>query len=393
MIEADDLGGQMRLTVNQGCEVKEILLNNLKGVVNDIRSMLVPTHKEYERVGVIKLALDEDPMEGVLLSLACKGRLLYDELKYHLGNILDDVTRIQIVSRSIVFCPLEYVYDGPPPEMEAKVCPNAEENLPKGKCDTCSHKDSAKWVCPLHFWGYQKIIERHAASRDGSRTGIPQQGKLFSPTCTPFGALRPVILAASEKAFNYSEGATGRKDLISALSSLDNNVAPETAENWDAWRTGVAKKGESHPKVLVIIPHSDKGEGQKKIDALEIGEGHLLGKHLIDVDLIGTDAIPHLLLLLGCSTAEANEVFVSYPEKFHRAGADIVIATLSGILGMDAVPITTQLAKLLMEKISLQGEVALAELMRDIRRKLLAEGHPGVLGLVSFGDADWRFGG
>lgn len=35
----------------------------------------------------------------------------------------------------------------------------------------------------------------------------------------------------------------------------------------------------------------------------------------------------------------------------------------------------------------------LRDLRRDLRRELLAGGHPGVFGLVGFGDADWVFGG
>ena len=55
--------------------------------------------------------------------------------------------------------------------------------------------------------------------------------------------------------------------------------------------------------------------------------------------------------------------------------------------------IGTRIADLLADHLSSGQEVTFGELLRDLRRGLLAEGHPGVLGLVGFGDADWVFGG
>ncbi|HEX9872292.1 MAG TPA: hypothetical protein VGC99_27585 [Candidatus Tectomicrobia bacterium] len=88
-----------------------------------------------------------------------------------------------------------------------------------------------------------------------------------------------------------------------------------------------------------------------------------------------------------------TETFAPFPELFRDAGADIIIAPLAPILGADAVPIATRIAQLLAQYGSGGKEVAFGELLRTVRQELLAEGHPGVLGLVGFGDADWAFGG
>ena len=129
------------------------------------------------------------------------------------------------------------------------------------------------------------------------------------------------------------------------------------------------------------------------MDALEIADKKWLKKDQVLDDVVGPKEAVQLLLLLGCGAAQVTGSFAPFPLKFHDAGADIVIAPLEAILGADAVPIGTRIADLLADHLSSGQEVTFGELLRDLRRGLLAEGHPGVLGLVGFGDADWVFGG
>jgi hypothetical protein len=199
-----------------------------------------------------------------------------------------------------------------------------------------------------------------------------------------------VLFAASQRAFDFGDGDAWRKRVIEALGRLGKGLPPGEAQDWDIWRK-LVDKTHPYPKMLVLLPHSDTVPID--IDVLEIGANELLAKDEIDVNLIGKEEIPQLLLLLGCSTAAVTEAFAPYPELFHRAGADIIIAPLAPILGADAAPIAERLAELLADRMALGREVAFGELLRDIRRELLAKGHPGALGLVGFGDADWRFGG
>ena len=39
-----------------------------------------------------------------------------------------------------------------------------------------------------------------------------------------------------------------------------------------------------------------------------------------------------------------------------------------------------------------QPQIVFGDLLRGVRQQLLADGYPGVLGVVAFGDADWIFG-
>jgi hypothetical protein len=133
------------------------------------------------------------------------------------------------------------------------------------------------------------------------------------------------------------------------------------------------------------------------IELLEIGKGEKNEEKLLKTailpDVVGAVETPQLLLLLGCAVAQVNTDFAPYPEKFPEAGADIIIAPLAPNLGADAAPIACRISELLGEWMAKQHEITFGELLKQIRCDLLAKGHPGVLGLVSFGDADWIFGG
>ena len=103
-------------------------------------------------------------------------------------------------------------------------------------------------------------------------------------------------------------------------------------------------------------------------------------------------ARPQLLLLLGCSAADVTENFQPYPERFRDAGVSIVVAPVAPIRGKDAVPIAKQMAKRLADCLAKSEATTFGELMPLLRRELLLAGHPGVMGVVGFGDGDWLLG-
>ena len=157
------------------------------------------------------------------------------------------------------------------------------------------------------------------------------------------------------------------------------------ASDWKQWRALVAKQ----PNLLILLAHTDDVGSP----VLEIGDGELLGRQQIVPDLIGPAGQPRLLILLGCSAADVTENFQPYPERFHKAGINIVVAPVAPIRGADAVPIAKRLAQLLAENLGKPEATAFGELMPLLRRRLLLDGHPGVMGIVGFGDGDWLLGG
>jgi hypothetical protein len=396
LIAADDFGSQLRLTVNHDGTATEVFLSGVQEPIAKIRRIVEQGANRLPDT----LPLDDERMRRVLRSLVSHGKLLYDDLKAALGKSVDDFTRIQLITRGTAFFPVEYVYDGPALELSATVCDDAPTALVRGSCDDCSHKEARDTICPLHFWGFTRVIERHAGDDvEGAArpAGVPAAGTaaqrpLPSPTRTPFGAVRPVLFAASDRAFNFTDGAAWRTRLVDALHRLGDGAQPGEARTWDAWRAMIGAAG-PRPKVLVLLPHATPARELFDVDALEIGAAAQLAKDQIGPDIIGDVEAPQLLLLLGCSTADVTEIFAPYPRLFRRAGADVIIASIAPIRGADAAPIAERIADLLTDQLSQGKEVAFGELLLDVRRQLLAGGHPGVLGLVGFGDGDWRFGG
>ena len=123
------------------------------------------------------------------------------------------------------------------------------------------------------------------------------------------------------------------------------------------------------------------------------GIGKILGRQEISAKLSGAAGEPQLLLLLGCSAADVSENFQPYPECFRDAGVSIVLAPVAPIRGKDAVPIAKQLAERLAERLAESEPTSFGEIMPLLRRELLLAGHPGVMGIVGFGDGDWLLGG
>lgn len=384
-IVADDLGGPLRLTISRNGESRSESLDDMQPVIKNIRNTVMEVTR---RTGDTLDLMTSEELRKTLLSLAYHGNMLYQHLHKQFGELIEDIERIQIITFGKTILLIEYVYGGPGFKLNAQVCPNAPQALAENICDQCEHRESQAHICPMKFWGLSKVIERHA----NSQTSPPQGEELKripTPARTPFGAVKPVIFAASDKAFDFTDGDTWKNRLIDSLGRLGAGNPPGIAQDWSGWRDLIVQTSPD-PKLLILLAHSDTV--LSGIDILEIGDDQL-PKNMIEKDLVGADEIPQLLLLLGCATAQVTENFAPYPELFHDKGADIILAPLAPILGADAAPIACRISELLAEWTAKGQEIAFGELLKQIRRDLLAQGHPGVLGLVSFGDADWIFGG
>ena len=156
--------------------------------------------------------------------------------------------------------------------------------------------------------------------------------------------------------------------------------------DWNQWRTAAQSK----PDMLVLVAHTDVVD---ETPVLEIGAGKILGRHEISAKVSGAAGEPQILLLLGCSAADVTENFQPYPECFRDAGVSIVLAPVAPIRGKDAVPIAKRIAQRLADRLAQAEPTSFGELMPLLRRELLIAGHPGVMGLVGFGDGDWLIRG
>jgi hypothetical protein len=241
----------------------------------------------------------------------------------------------------------------------------------------------------MHFWGFRRLIERNGALRPtGSAAATAPETPVSTPSRRPYRKVGSLLFAASQRAFRYEKEPTAqtaeRAALVKALGVLGGTVTD--VADWDQWREAV----KARPDLLVLVTHTDLVD---ETPVLEIGDGDFLGKQEITPKLSGAAGAPQLLLLLGCSTADVTESFQPYPERFRDAGVSIVVAPVAPIRGKDAVPIAKQLAKRLADCLAKSEATTFGELLPLLRRELLLAGHPGVMGVVGFGDGDWLLGG
>jgi hypothetical protein len=396
-IQVSDVGGKLHLAIRHDGTDTSVQLDNLAAVISAIRDALANAAKVWDySIPILKQRVFPD----CLYALAANGSALQQHLRKKCGNDIDRWERIHLLTGTNEFFPLEYVYDGPPPDSDATVCPNILGALDHGSCehgvelsagtDACPNRLKKSFVCPLHFWGFRKLIERSGVERSAApgASRVLRLSPVSVPSKDAYGKVKAMLFAASNRAFMYVNNPAAQKReraaLVKALGELSGAVSE--AIDWDDWRNKV----KNNPNLLVLLVHTDMYRGTR---SLEIGDKKFLGYQEILADLSGTAPQPRLLILLGCSTANVTEDFEPYPQRFRDAGVSIVLAPVAPIRGADVVPIAKRIAQLLAERLANLEPTAFGELLPLLRRRMLRDGHPGVMGIVGFGDGDWLLGG
>ena len=336
--------------------------------------------------------LSKEGTRTLLLNLALHGSALLTRLQKHseMGHLFDQAKYIQIVMAHVdAFFPIEFIYDGEPPEDDAQVCRGkkkaATKALAEGVCCGAYKRDPTHTICPLRFWSTSKVIERHAHIPEHTRLSgqfqlrsarINSRERLLNP-------LQSAVVAASQEADTAVPDTV--KNLRADLDAVIHNAPVPLAADWDSLEKEVAS---ARPNLIVLLPHHLQEGG---FDQLEIGgvprkSMQIRQKYVISPK--DPDACP-IVLLIGCQTNAAKVDLEGFVPVFQDAGAVIVVSTIASILGRQAGPAAVAIAQEL-KKVEGKREATFGEVMLAVRRRLLAEGTPMVLGLTSYGDADWR---
>jgi hypothetical protein len=321
-------------------------------------------------------ALSELPrMEGVLGRLGSSGRLQVTSLHP------DDLT------------PLELVYEGPFPNKKAQLCPAL---LARRACDgTCIASEDV--VCGSQFWGIRHIIERrlfdeHATlelQKQGAIHAFQVEARADRPV---LNAVQTVLFGAADRAAAFDRGSftTTVQEIESMLTGANAQLVQ--VNGWEGWSQQVAARA---PQLLLLIGHTEPilgaieleiGEEQDSLAAAEIKHAHVR---------VGPPDSPNpgpIVLLFGCRTAVEEIPFSSFIAAFRRARASVIIGTLSTVLGRHMAPVAQRTLALLLERSTGAG-TSVGEVLRELRRALVADALPVGLALVSFGESDWRLGG
>ncbi|WP_219414254.1 hypothetical protein [Pseudonocardia nigra] len=329
-------------------------------------------------------ALDDPGTVELLGFLATRGALMRDVLvkDTHLAQVLSGSRYLQIVSaKADAFFPFELAYDFPPPDpnLPLTLCPEARAALTADDLEAgCPGAHGPGTVCPLGFWGLTRVIERHAFQPETQVSGAfllrgrPTRDRNRIP-------LGPAVLAASDKVDDFAAGSIDR--VVTSLKMAGGD--PRRVAVWEDWPAAVATR----PALLMLLPHTVFHDGHE-VFGLEIGSGaRRWAAQLID-GFVPQDR-PVIVTLLGCETARAGEVgYEFFPGILRRAGAEVVIATLTEVLGRHAAPVAERFVQELYTFCADEPH-GIGEVMVRLRRRLLADGVPMVLALAVFGDADW----
>lgn len=290
---------------------------------------------------------------------------------------------IQVVSaKADAYFPFEFAYDFPAPDRDARLCPDAIQALRTGDMySVCPGIHTEEVVCPLGFWGLHRVIERHAYQPE---TRITDAFMLRSAPTRTRGTIRlgRTVFAASARV-DAIEGSSIQQVADALHAVCDYTQVPD----WVQWRKAVA--AQPAPGLLMLLPHTTYLDDLHTY-ALEIGNNSIEYKnfHLC----LPPSEPPVLVTLLGCETATVGSLaYEQFPAEFRIAGAEVVIATLTQVLGRHAAPMASKLVAEIYRQCSTEAH-GMGEVMLIVRRKMVAEAILPVLALASFGDADWLIG-
>jgi hypothetical protein len=342
--------------------------------------------------------LTSEDTEALLRYLAFQGNALYELLMStpRAREHLERAGRIQVVTaREDALFPLELAYDDPAPVPEARLCPHAGRALaaasrrtergrePGGCTDGCpSGQDRETVVCPLAFWGLDRVIERQADATLKADVGVRATP---SPGADRLDIVGPALLAAHERVDAEVTGCTDMvRDALARVSAGGVNLAG----SWAEWRAHVSSDA---PTVLVLLPHCRKHADVDR-PLLEIGtDDQLVINNVNRTHVSGNDERSPIVLLIGCRTSVGDGELQTFPVKFLRNGAALVVGTVATVLGRHAGPVTARLLTALDRMATANGGAGarFGDALLEAKRELVAEGYPMALALTAHGDARW----
>lgn len=361
--------------------------------------------------------LDTPATVTLLCDLAKYGRILYRTLAADSQGNMQEIfstlsptdpkttQRIQIISaKSNTRLPMEFLYDRKAPaDSNGQLCPKAVEALEQDACfrDCPGMQEPEKHVCPMGFWGLSKIIERHTYNPLYTEKAVDGSFRFQSEPVEGRNHLeifRGVLFGASTKAdkieVRSADGKTvtvqpgGLSKVLSVLNTVTNSKDNKKVTSWKEWRDKI--KSAPSPTALLLLTHTEKSGS---VPALEIEEGVLVEMQSIEDDYVylRKEPDPPVVFLIGCETGAADIEFMNFVAQFRRGGAAIIVSTGAPIRGRHAVPVTLELLNQL-KQCSDQPTMSFGQVMRIVKQKMVAEGFPMVLTLMTYGDADWQIG-
>lgn len=378
--------GDAQITKSVGEQAALIPIGDLAPTVKWFDDQITDVANNWEKFE----RLDTKKSRDLLWACAVNGSELFNAIIA--GRAADDplvkAERVQVVSaRYGARFPMEFVYGRMAPLPEAPLCPEAAASLMRGRCDgKCpAGPDEEKVICPLGFWGLNRIIERHAydpqdikalSGADFAIQSEPVEGR------NRLNVLASAVVATSDNVDEVEKGSKQR--VIDALDAATRSQA-KTVSTWEEWVEEIDGRS---PSLLVLLPHTVR-EVLSRQQMLEISaDKRLLVANIQQKHVLGPGAKQSpVVLLMGCKTAAPDIAYESFVLKFRLKGAALVVGTGSTILGRHAARVAQEFIVAVAG--AGNGETPFGQVMLDVRRRMMADGLLMVLCLTSYGDTDW----
>ncbi len=324
----------------------------------------------------------------IIRSFAQVGFVLFEKLKEGQPDTsILKAERIQLITtKSGQDLPIEFAYEREMPDDDAKLCPKAVESLQNGKCSAdCPAGNESKFICPLAFWGLNRVIERHAYNADALKevkTDFALQSEPIEGR-TRLKVLTNSILATSDNV--DKEVPDSSKKLFETLKNATDDNKVTYIKSWQELQDTVQKES---PSLIVLLPHTLE-HAATKLQILEISKAErLMRGRLKPEHLQSSRKTPSpVVFLMGCKTSNPEIAYEEFVTDFRTKGAALVIGSGSVILGRFASVVTSEFINNLKEP--RDKEVPFGDLLLKVRQKKMAEGLFMVMALVAYGDTDW----
>jgi hypothetical protein len=323
---------------------------------------------------------------NVLRNLARQGYMLYRYLSSGTTGIginhplfSPTTIRVQLLSVNRSILPLEFTYvANHSPLPNSQFCPQGKEALLNSSCECIQSEaiENGTLICPLRFWGLNRVIERRMINVSTVRA-IQSTG-VFNPSpssecLTPFKSVN--------YCYSHKVKATDSAPLEKYLG--DQFQIFDIASNWDDWLKNIK---ENNPHLLLILSHTFEAGG-----AITIEIGTKSDLSVIDIDTEYIHDQPEtkpIAMLLGCSTATPHIPFEGLAPRFYENGAALTVTTLIPVLGRHV----TQIAIKLIEefKRAAEQQESFGICLLRARQKALAAGYLTAMALVADGHIDWK---
>ncbi|WP_146197705.1 hypothetical protein [Pseudomonas prosekii] len=315
------------------------------------------------------------PLESLMMKLANRGSLLQKELQSVVPNWPGSQGRVQLVTQSDAFFPIEYLYDGQLPESpRASLCAQRAGCLRKGRAiENCSIREAGEQLCPMGFLGISGVIERHSW-KPGKGAALWELVEGDRPKRHRIGDLSTVAFAASNRADKFADADVLPHPVV-RIANIETSLDVKNIPNWKDWKLRLQQDS---PSLLLLLVHLD-GE------VVYVGDDCGLNLGSIGTQHVGGASV---VIAIGCTSGLADIPGGSLPAIFQRNGARVVVAAMTNVLGRHANRIGNELAVRLKKAAIARESTTVGEIISAIRRELLADGLALGLAVVAFGDAD-----